>query len=263
MDPATQSLAHATAVRIVDEFGRSPFPGAFPKLDRSKIAFGLVERLAKPSLINQGGAGLCTTAALVYNLARTRPVEYVRAVTELFDRGRTKINDWIIEPCDDLRFYKPPASAKIPQADWIIMASIRDSENWFFDYQRESDEGGTDVSETVDWLKKAGYTDVQEDRNLFANSTAANLQKADELYAKDYQVILSIDDNLLKGERATLSQSNHAVALASKISADFTQPKSLVYMKVFSWGEIHSIPLEDMTLDDFTDYYYGYVAAKF
>jgi hypothetical protein len=187
----------AAALALVDAFSKKPYPGAFPCLDRSKIAFGLTERIADPSLINQGNVGLCTAAAVVFALARTRVVDYVRAVTELYDVGRTTIDKLNLMPCDDLRLYKLPASATIAQVDWIIMASIRDSATWFIDYQSVSDQGGGHGREIADWLKKAGYTDVQGDWNELLNKTAANLKKADYLYSKDYQVLLRIDLDLL------------------------------------------------------------------
>jgi hypothetical protein len=47
-------------------------------------------------------------------------------------------------------------------ADWIILASIRDSENWLFDVESDKDQwaSGTSLGEIEDWFKEAGYTDV-------------------------------------------------------------------------------------------------------
>jgi hypothetical protein len=60
-----------------------------------------------------------------------------------------------------------------------------------------------------------------------------------------------------------LSRPNHWVVLASTISANFANPSSPVSMKVFTWGSVRTFPDRMMTLDDFVDYYYGYVAAKY
>lgn len=263
MDPAKLALDQATARALIEEFARKPFPGAFPQLDRSKIAFGLNERVTTPSLINQGQAGLCPSAVVVYTLARTDVIDYVRAVIELFDQGKTKIGKWVLNPCRDLRDYKPPASAKIPQCDWIIMASIRDSENWFIDYQSETDDGGAWGNEVAKWLRKAGYTEVKESWNSFFNKNIAHLSEANDLFAKDFQVCLLIDSDLLEGKTAILSRPNHWVVLGSEVKTNFSSPTSNVEMDVFTWGEQKTLPTKAMQLDDFIDYYYGYVAAKF
>ena len=260
---APLSPSQLSALKVIDEFSKRTFTGSFINFHRATIASELVARVKDPILINQGQVGLCPSAAVVYSLAKSNPADYARAVTRLYEYGRATIGEWKLEPGSDLKTYKLPATAGIPEADWIIMASIRDSENWFFDYQSETDEGGAWGGEVAKWLKKAGYSDVQEDWNYSWNKTAANLKKADELYSKDYQVCLLIDADLLEGKTATLSKPNHWVVLASNIRTIFTLPSSNVTMKVFTWGSKRTFPDRTMKLDDFLDYYYGYVAAKY
>jgi hypothetical protein len=250
------------AKQTVDAFAANPAAGKFPHLDRATIAAGLLARLEDPTKIDQGHTGLCPSAAVVYTLARTNAVGYAKAVTELFDQGKTKIGDWTLDPCDDLRNYAPPSNTDVPQVDWIIMASIRDSENWFIDYQSESDNGGAWGNEVAKWLRKAGYKEVVEDWNYVCNKTIPNLKKAEELYEKDYQVCLLIDKDLLEGETSIISRPNHWVVLADKIATTYA-PKGAVYATVFTWGKKRNIPAKAMILDDFIDYYYGFVAAKF
>ena len=252
-----------SAMRVIDNFAKKLTPGAFPTLDRALVATQLRARVLDPSGINQGQSGLCPSAAVVYTVAKTNPVEYVKAVTQLFDVGTATIGKWKLEPDDDLRFYKLPTSPSIPQADWIIMASIRDSENWFIDYQAETDKGGAWGNEVAKWLTKAGYTTVKEDWNSVANKSIAHLKTADDLYSKGYQVCLLVDKDLLESRTATLSRPNHWVVLASNISTNFLSPSSNVSMQVFTWGSVTTLPDRAMTLDDFVDYYYGYVAAKY
>ena len=43
---------------------------------------------------------------------------------------KAKLGRLSIEPGSDARNYDP--KGKIPQVDWLTMASIRDSENWLF-----------------------------------------------------------------------------------------------------------------------------------
>jgi hypothetical protein len=251
------------AFDAIGAFSKRTYSGKFSHLSRAKIAEQLRARVINPSLIDQGEAGLCPAAAVVYSLARSKVVEYVQAVIDLYEKGKAQTHKWSIEPCSDLLAYKPPSTAGIPEADWIIMASIRDSENWFFDFQSETDNGGAWGHEVERWLKKAGYTDVKSDWNFSFNKGVANLQKAHELYLADYQVCLLIDADMLKGETAIRSRPNHWVVLSSPVNAVFSSPATPVSMRVFTWGKKQMLPKEATPLDDFLDYYYGYVAAKF
>jgi hypothetical protein len=253
----------ASAMKLIDEFSRRSSPGAFIHLHRATIASQLRARVKDPTLINQGQAGLCPSAVVVYSVARSNLPEYVRAVTKLYEFGRATIGKWDLEPGADLKSYRLPVTAGIPEADWIILSSIRDSENWFFDYQSETNNGGAWGGEVAAWLKKAGYSDVLEDWNYGMNKTATNLQKADALYSKGYQVCLLIDADLLMAKTAALSRPNHWVVLASNVRTLFSLPTSPVTMRVFTWGSRRTFPDRPMPLDDFLDYYYGYVAAKY
>jgi hypothetical protein len=112
---------------LVQQFAANPSTGVWPYLARCQVAQQLMARIEAPYLINQGNAGLCPSAGVVYALASSRPDEYVKTVIDLYDMGRTQINNWKIEPTSDLKKYWVPGST--PAADWIILASIRDSEN--------------------------------------------------------------------------------------------------------------------------------------
>jgi hypothetical protein len=261
-DPKILSDPRFTAAfNLIDEFSKKTTKGAFPYLHREAIAAGLTARVAHPTFINQGHVGVCAPAAVVYSIARNKPEDYVKAVTELFDLGRTKIDKWNITPGHDLKSYKLPPSRPIDEVDWIVMASIRDSENWFFDYESISDAGGAHLNEVTDWLTKAGFTDPQQDWNYVMDKPPSNLQKADELYSKGYQVVLRIDSKILIGETRTISRGDHVVVLASRVETDFSSSFSPVSMAVYTWGGLAKLPKETMSLELFTDYYYGYAAA--
>ena len=249
------------AEQLIDTFSKKPYQGAFRHLSRKTVAEQLSARVAAPYLINQGGAGLCAGAAIIYGIARHSPVEYVRMVTELFDYGKTRLHKWVLEPCADLKSYNLP-TRRVPEADWLILASIRDSENWFIDYQKVTDFGGANIYEFLRWVKKAGYTDVREDWNHVMNKTPENLYRASELYEKNYHVCLLIDACALGSEKAFISRPNHWVVLRSNITTtgSFSGP---VNMQVFTWGSLRKMPKGRMKVDDFVDYYYGYVAAKY
>lgn len=256
--------------------------GEFTQLHRATIAAELAERVMDPTKINQGNVDICAPAALVYEIAKTRPEDYVTAVTELFDNGQTTLGKWKLTPNEDLRRYAIPEDAKIAEADWIIIASVRDSENWFFDYSSYKDKGGTTNREFNDMLSKAGFTDIQDDNSDSTHEDVDNLKKADELYSKNYQVALRVDASVLGDSMTTddsrschppknaqsSGNSNHRLVLASNIRTTWAL-SSPVSMDVFTWGGKRPMPSDFsgapvvMTLGKFLTYYFGYTAAKY
>jgi hypothetical protein len=53
------------------------------------------------------------------------------------------------------------------------------------------------------------------------------------------------------------------VVLRSEIAAKPARGVELVNMTVYTWGKLLKMPKLPMKVDDFLDYYYGYVAAKY
>jgi hypothetical protein len=196
----------------------------------------------------------------------TRPDEYVRAVTELYDRGRTRIGKWDLKPDSDLKNYVLPKTALIPEADWVIMASIRDSENWFIDYQATTDNGGAWGNEVSKWLRKAGFTTVLGEWNYFFNKDESHLRRADRLYGNRHHVCLLLHADILYGKTGWTLTPNHWVVLASRIRFGYANGKATVSMTVFTWGTKRPIPQPGSAppyLDDFLNHYYGFVACKY
>jgi hypothetical protein len=263
---ATQADRDNAKAEVV-KFAANPATGAFKKIDRGLVAKGLQVRIDDPIKINQGTAGLCPSAAVVYAIARDKPVEYAKAVMDLYDTGKAKIGKWDLKPGTDLKEYSLPSDSGIDPADWIPMASIRDSENWFIDYEATTDDGGAWGGEVADWLKKAGYTDVIEEWNYFFCKNEAHLRKGDRLYNKDnYNVCLLINTKVFDEKITWSMQPNHWVVLAGDgvtFSVDANK-KITVRVCVFTYGDKKWIPSETgyIALKDFLDNYYGFVACK-
>jgi hypothetical protein len=106
-------------------------------LQRDKAGAGLLERIATPHKIRQGPAGLCGPAALLFDLVSRDPERYAEFGINLFEKGSAKIRKWEVKPNQALKIALAPAG--MDQADWLMMASIRNSENTvLFDYDEPS-----------------------------------------------------------------------------------------------------------------------------
>src|SRR5262249_9615719 len=133
----------------------------FKQLHRATVASELRARVDNPFLINQGAkAGICGPASIAFEIMRARPFTYCNAVSRLFQFGFTWLDSWKIAPDDDL--LKAACPKSVAEADWVMLASIRDSENWLLDFHDDDSTWAEDthLSEIKDWMKKAGFTDI-------------------------------------------------------------------------------------------------------
>lgn len=261
------------ALALVDEFEAKTTKGKFTKLSRANVAQGVRERIKDPFLIQQSVTGTCVPASVVHGLAKNRPLDYAAAVTGLFDIGGWTIGKWVLKP-DVALFDMPcPVSADFPfnEADWVILASIRDSENWFFDFHSERDHfgDGSSMSEPKEWMKKAGFTDVQADDGGVFYSTLTDkdrmIRKCLRLYNDGYHVILAINASIIDSglkPYPKVSGSNHVVAVAGtfEIPADLDNK---VTIPIFTWGKKMNLPrVGGLTYRQFLEHFTDYVAGK-
>jgi hypothetical protein len=252
----------ATAFAKVDSFASGSAGGAFTKIARAAVAAGMRKRLRDPNGIDQGPSSLCGPAALIRAVAFTDPVGYVTFVIGLYEAGRAQLGNLKIKPGADLLAYDP--GTRIEAADWIAIASIRDSENWFFDYQSTDNElaGITLPSHLEGWFKKVGFREVINDTSLIIDQDEANLRRASALYDKDWWVCLFINSNMLDAATMTKGSAtpDHWVVLTSAVNI----APGGVSFTIFTWGRGHyAVPQSGtLTVAQLLDNYYGHVAAR-
>jgi hypothetical protein len=267
MGPCAQSLKRSAAMskekalELVTEFAARTKVAAFTQIQRAKVAEQLKVRVNNPMFVNQGSAGLCVPASIVYGLAQRKPLEYVDAVTKLYDYGGALISKWEIKPCADLK--KAPCPGGVPEADWIILASIRDDENWFVDFESDEDNGGSTVRETKKWLELAGYKEIVDETDPWGWNKEKNLKESLEYYKKDYQVMWRICADMINSTIPKSPEANHRITLAG----EFTVPPSKedpIRIPIYSWGEKFNLPKTGgLKYGQFLEQYFGFLACKF
>ncbi len=267
-----QSDQKKLAAEMVCDFLKNTRTTFFPKLDPHRVGVGLLRRIANPSLLDQDQASLCGPAALMFSYASDKPIAYARFAIDLYQKGQANLGRLLIKPGHDCRNFLPPST--MDHVDWLTCASLRDSENWFLDFDdtgKISDLAGITVpSEMEQWFRKAGYQDVRENTNISRfNKDIDTVNEANDLLDKGYRVCLFIsanmtdyDDQADKGSVLTM----HWVVLREKIQVIGGNVKT----KIFSWGKgNYEIPhpsktgdLKPLPVGDFLQNFYGYVAAK-
>jgi len=265
------TVEHVRAADIVCDFLKRSGHGLWPRLDRDEVGVGILMRLAYPSLLKQGNANVCGPAAFLFELLQDHPASYAVYAVDMYDQRTARLRGLVISPSDRLRHALYPG---VEAVDWLTMGSLRDSEDWFFTFDSTDDTFRVNVSaattmyEMVWWFTKAGYSDVQQDCDWLRHQRDTdNMDKASELFSKGYRVCLLIDapgnppqifPSNLSGSAAL--QDRHWIVLRSTIDRSAGNVKLTVY----SWGDANvQVPKTGtLSVSDFLENYYGYVAAK-
>lgn len=271
MPQKTAPSARERAEEIIRRFAGRMGGGVFRCILRSAVARGLLERVQVPSAINQKGSSLCGPASLLYDVATRDPVAYAEYVISLYEEGVGHIGRLEVRPGSDLKEHDPGTT--VEASDWIALASLRDSENWFFDYQEASDAfaGITLPHELEDWFRRTGYTDVVDDARVIVDQEEENVLRADDYFGRGYRVCLFIHSNMLYKEKQSNGSAtpDHWVVLTSRVLFGSTmvgsETKRTIAFTIYTWGEGHrAVPQTGiLTVDEFLDNYYGFVAAKY
>ena len=251
---------------------------------KEKIEEGLAFRLAKLDYPNQDRSMLCGPAAFFYCLLIDRPDLYKQMVKELWESGKTKIGTLKLEPSYDCRhptnFFKnePPGYLpKVPAIDWITLASLRDTENSFFDYDSPNDNipGITTAGDLKTWFKKAGAEIIYEINTKIINHitgpklTLKDLCRLNSYVREDTHVVMLITSRMFDDE-ILITTKNHWIVWADKLKlingyevTEQTPLTELVQLKCFSWGEVKNHLLKNTTLADVMQYSYAaFVISK-
>ncbi|MWC27108.1 hypothetical protein [Paenibacillus sp. MMS18-CY102] len=230
---------------------------AWPKLDSNTVLTRINNLKGDANLFNQGVVGLCTTACFYHHIIQKDAAQFESFAKALFGGGIGFLGKLKVAPGTDLRNADYSAlAAKFPgmppQADWMLMSSLRDSENWFFDYEGAPDESTaieTPTKELCEWYTDTGF--YKSATNSTDKSVAAI--KAITKNANNH-IVLWIKTALLQPGDGT-----HVITLEGPITVDEANDK--VTFDYWTWAQ----PVKTMntTLTSFKANYIGNITASF
>lgn len=263
------------AVQLVNKFALISGGTVWPNINKAVLVSGMIARVQSPNLINQEGTPLCGPATLARSLAIDKPLLYVKSIIELYKFGETRINNFEIKAGSELRLSSVQGNTN--PADWILLASIRDSDNWFLSpagWLGNSAAGITLPGDLESWFTATGYTKIINKTHLFVKPSKSVLigeaMEASSLYIQGYKVLLLIDADMLNSQNQDDKISltpNHWVVLNSMISGfSILNTNSSISFLIYTWGRTLRVPrnfIKPLTVDDFLHKYYGFIAAKF
>lgn len=248
------------ALRDIALFEQGGSVGMFYALPRASIARGLRERVTNPKSLDQNQASLCGPAAFLYCLLNCRPDLFATYVIDLYLTGEGRIGDLTITPSTGcLSFHSNPS--KIADVDWVALASLRDSENLWFQYSSPNDtaSGATAPYVLAKWFEKAGFPGVVNETNAYFSKGLPTLLTGNLQAFAGGHVCLLVNDNMLNDYQESSMFCNHWVVLQQLTSyADDD-----IRFSVYTWGSIRPVPPlgKKMSRDDLSGNFYGYVSA--
>jgi hypothetical protein len=260
--------AHAlvAAFRSDDSAGR---PIAW-RLDRAVIADRLDELIEEPTRVRQGRLNLCGPAALVSLWFARDPVGAVEYAITLYRSGRATMGDLQVVASPHLRrlpYSLVEQDRSCPQADWMMMAALRDSTNRMLRYRRaggpwEAAAAITMPSAMRRWLAATGaFEAVMDETNLVLRKGLAHAVSLHP--ASDRELLLLVAQEMFHRpaawhrrtwDRVVSQLPNHWVVLRSPIRLDSDE----VRFAFWSWGVVREA---ELPRDVFDRCYYGCLRA--
>jgi len=176
------------ANQALDSFEKSLKPGVWPHLDKQAIIANMRELLADPFRIDQKQQPFCGPTSIVFELIRKQPLRYVQLCQQLYEQGMFQGKTRLIEASPRLR--NASREMDMAQADWMLIATLRESENLIFPVDPHAPTlmrniaGMTKSWEMQGWVKEIlGYRQVDYIHAYFLRDIHA-MRRAKEAIAQ-------------------------------------------------------------------------------
>ncbi|MEG4805162.1 hypothetical protein QUB63_31550 [Microcoleus sp. ARI1-B5] len=265
--PHPSSLQQAD--EAISEFERSNRPSFWPALNKTQIIAEMRSRILDPFQVNQGGQPFCGPAAVTFALSARRPLRYVEICRHLWETGSFRTQSMrSISPSMTLRHSK--GNLRMPQADWMVLSALRESENLIFPIEANAPEivrnisGMTKSWEMAGWAREIlGGRDVKSHYAYFSGDIPA-LRAADEaIQAGGFAFALITAEGMLGNQPPLIPYPSHWVALLGNIAIDEGSSskgdRSRVSFDIYTWGRKMHV---DIAKKSFENYFWAAIAGR-
>jgi hypothetical protein len=266
------STGHAEqAHSVVAVFSTGEGPGAW-RLDRRVVADRLHELVDNPSAVRQGKLNLCGPAAVFTMWLRHDPVAAVTYAVRLYEDGRAPIGTRMVTPSRKLlgvRYAQTARALGCPQADWMMMAALRDSSHRVLRYVRQGGVGEAVAAVTPpatlrSWLGATGlYSRIGDETSLVLRKGIGHAYGLRPSTGRELFLLVALEMFRRPISRASRARDfvvshlpNHWVVLRTPVTP---AGRSHVAFEFWSWGAEHSVMLERSV---FSRCYYGCLVAE-
>ena len=267
--PLPNPILVQDALSAIAEFEKSKVPGVWPGLNQRQIIAEMRSRLSNPFNVNQGAQPFCGPAAILFELIRRNPVYYVQICRNLFQLGgfHTQSKRWI-SPSPRLR--ESTGQLQMPQADWMVLSTLRESENLIFAVEPDSPQiirnisGMTKSWEMMGWVREIlGYRDVKYHNAYLMWDVSALRRAAEAINAGGVAFALITAEGMLTNQPPVLAYPSHWVAILGDMivqEANFSQgDRGRIGFDIYTWAKKMRV---DLAQKPFETYFWGTVVGS-
>lgn len=250
----------------ISGFERSHRSGVWPNIDKANLIQDIRNTIANPLSVDQGYAPFCGPTAIVYELVRKQPVRYISICQSLYETGQFSSRTKVVKPSDGLLQSK--IRSGMSAADWMLIATLRDTENLLFPVTGDSGSLGSQIAGiTTPWEMKGwiyeilGY-DQANFESTFVYGEFDAMKAAEEAYRQGGVAFLMIHSAMLSDKTPTVAYPDHWVAYAGGLDIDngvwYQHDSGHIRFKCYSWGKVYSVSRDE---GSFEDYMWGVVTG--
>jgi hypothetical protein len=225
-------------------FEASSVQGAWSQIDKAGLIADMRATIADPvSEVYQGSSAFCGPTAIVFELVSRMPRRYVRLCRSLYETGSFEARTATVTASEGLR--DAPVGQGMSVADWMLVATMRESENAVFgvDPNAGATLGGVQGL-TTPWEMQGWTSEILGKQNTAISTTYVwgeidAIRYAEQVYAAGGVAFLLIHDVLLdKSDDSTVPPwPTHWVAYRGGL----TESEGGVGFWVYSWGSVEPV----------------------
>ncbi|MUT68751.1 hypothetical protein [Paenibacillus sp. NEAU-GSW1] len=254
-------------VNPVDEqlqsFEKSTATGVWPNIVKSELIADIKLKIANPFKIDQASTPLCGPASILFELVSRHPAKYVAICRELFETGKFTARTKIVKPSSTLLNSRVRSGVSV--ADWMLMATLRDTENALFPVEANSNDAVTGL--TTPWEMKGWTFEILGFSNVAYESTYVYgefeaMRKAKQIRDQGGVAFLMIHAAMLGNPDPAVGYPNHWVSYLSNLKIDegvwYSWDSGHINFDCYSWGSKKSVNLGE---GPFEDYMFGLVTG--
>ena len=250
----------AKALVALDEFARSTQPGVWPHLDKTEIIQEMRARLREPFSLNQGPQPFCGPASVLFELIRKFPLRYVAMGRSLYETGKFQAIGRPIETSISLRNASKDI-AYLGPADWMLLATMRESENLIFPVEPNAPEiirniaGMTKSWEMMGWVREILGYDHADYIHTFVLRDLTALRKAQSVIDQGGVAFGLVTANgLLSDTPPKVTVPNHWVTLVGNTDIQkgsfWRHDSGHVSFDIFTWAKKVRVDVPEGRFED-------------
>ena len=238
------------------QFQQSTRPGIWPNIPKDALIADLRATTTTATNVDQGRTPLCGPAAVLYMLAKLYPRRYVQICQALYETGQVQARTHLIKP--SLTLLNSRVRTDVTLADWLLMCTLRDTENKFFPVEDTSSifvMGFTKPWEMRGWaFELLGFDTVEYESLIFYGEFEA-MKKAQDVIDRGGVAFMMIHSALLGNPKPFISYPDHWIAFTGNLHIDngiWNRKSGRIQFDCYTWGGTRRIDIDDKAFEDYT-----------